>query len=288
LTGRRLPAYAWAGLLAMIVSQIGVLRQIEPFWSWHTPIAWTGYILFVDGLIWRRRGESWLRNAPAEFLFLACASVPLWIVFELYNTFTLQNWYYVGLPENPLVRYFGYAWSFATISPAIFETAELISALRDRRAPPWRRTPRVRVPLGTSGRISVAAGALMVVVPIVHPSPWLAAPVWLGYFFLLDPLNAAARDESSESIRGDFAAGHRQRFVHLLAAGLVCGLIWEFWNYWSRTKWIYTVPVPPHVKIFEMPVLGFGGFPPFALECFAMYVFVRRWIWRGAWRPISL
>ena len=93
---RRLPAYAWAGLLTMVVSEVGELRQIEPFWSWHTPIAWTGYILLVDGVIWRKRGESWLRNARAEFFFIACASVPLWVVFELYNKFTLHNWYYVG------------------------------------------------------------------------------------------------------------------------------------------------------------------------------------------------
>jgi hypothetical protein len=29
------------------------------------------------------------------------------------------------------------------------------------------------------------------------------------------------------------------------------------------------------LKIFEMPVPGYFGFPPFALECFTMYVFVR-------------
>jgi hypothetical protein len=30
-----------------------------------------------------------------------------------------------------------------------------------------------------------------------------------------------------------------------------------------------------HVKLFEMPLPGFLGFPAFALECFTMYVFVR-------------
>ena len=29
------------------------------------------------------------------------------------------------------------------------------------------------------------------------------------------------------------------------------------------------------VKIFEMPLPGYLGFPAFALECFTMYVFVR-------------
>jgi hypothetical protein len=30
-----------------------------------------------------------------------------------------------------------------------------------------------------------------------------------------------------------------------------------------------------HLKLFEMPVPGFLGFPAFALECFTMYAFVK-------------
>ncbi len=55
----------------------------------------------------------------------------------------------------------------------------------------------------------------------------------------------------------------------------MCGVLWEFWNYWATTKWTYTVPYAGNVKIFEMPVLGYLGFPPFALECYAMYHAVR-------------
>ena len=61
----------------------------------------------------------------------------------------------------------------------------------------------------------------------------------------------------------------------LLAAGLICGFLWEFWNYWALTKWTYTVPYFGDIKLFEMPVLGYLGFPPFAIECWAMYIFVR-------------
>jgi hypothetical protein len=285
VTARRIPLSAWAGLGIIAISEAGMLARIEPFWSWHTPIAWTGYIVFVDGLVWKIRGDSPIRNDRAEMAFVALASIPLWILFELYNKFTLHNWHYVGLPEVLLVRYAGYAWAFATIWPAIFETAELVSCLRDRRAPPYRRVDAVRVPLGASGWISIAAGAAMLLWPIAMPSPWLAAPVWLGFIFLLDPINASV---GAESLRGDFAAGHRGRLVNLLAGGVVCGLVWECWNYWAHTKWIYTVPVPPHVKLFEMPLAGYLGFPAFAVECFVMYVFVRYVLWRGAWRPIAL
>lgn len=282
---RRLPFYAWLGLLVILVSELGLFLRIQPFASWHTPIAWTGYILLVDGVVWKRRGNSWIRNARGELLFMACVSVPIWVVFEIYNKYCIRNWYYVGLPDVLLFRYAGYAWSFATILPAIFVTADLVSSLRDRRWPSHRAQPRAPIPL-TSGRLAtVAAGLVMLALPIVYPSTYLAAPVFLGFIFLLDPLNARL---GAESITGDRVARHTGRLINLMTGGLICGLLWEFWNYWAQAKWIYNVPILPQVKLFEMPVLGFGGFPPFAVECFAMYVTVRLWLWRGSERPIAV
>ena len=40
-----------------------------------------------------------------------------------------------------------------------------------------------------------------------------------------------------------------------------------------------------HLKIFEMPLPGYLGFPAFALECFTMYVFVRALVTRGSPDP---
>ena len=52
-------ASAIAGLVVMIVSQAATLAGIEPFASWNTPIAWTGFILFADGIVFKARGRSW-------------------------------------------------------------------------------------------------------------------------------------------------------------------------------------------------------------------------------------
>jgi hypothetical protein len=284
-TTRAFPLYGWLGLIVMLVSQAGTFLRVEPFYSWNTPIAWTGYILFADAIVWKRRGASWLRNTPAELFFLAAVSVPVWVIFELYNKCCLHNWYYVGLPQIRLLRYVGYVWSFATILPAIFETADLVSSLRDRRASEHRADPTMPRTLGRAAWTAVVAGVVMLGIPIVYPSTYLAAPVWLGFIFLLDPLNARAGDES---ILGDWQHGRTTRLTSLLVAGLVCGLLWELWNYWAGSKWIYNVPILPEVKVFEMPILGFGGFPPFAVECFVLYVAVRRWLWTGARRPISV
>ena len=127
------------GLALLAVSETAMLAQVEPFWTWHTPIR-------VDRLhpLRRRRRLQAARLVVAdderrEFVFLALVSIPLWLVFEGYNLL-IRNWHYVNLPENLLVRYFGYAWAFATISPGIFQTAELVAA----RPAPQRRRSQLR------------------------------------------------------------------------------------------------------------------------------------------------
>jgi hypothetical protein len=298
----------WAGLLVMIVSETATLFRVEPFWSWNTPIAWTGFILFADGVVFRARGESWIRSAPREFALLALVSIPLWLVFEGYNL-VIRNWYYTGLPEHAVLRAFGYAWSFATITPAIFEGAELIAVVRgsggsgsDRSGGPGRpgrpgrtnfdrghvaRSPNRSGPPdppdlpGPPGVLSVAAGALLLASPFfVSPAiaRYMAAPVWLGFIFLLDPINAWL---GAESLWIDMRDARYDRLVNLSLSGCVCGVLWEFWNFWAGAKWHYSVPIMERWKVFEMPVPGYLGFPPFALECFTMYVFARRLITRG-------
>lgn len=280
----RFALYGWLGLAVMLISQSGMLLKIEPFWSWHTPISWTGFILVADAVIYARRGDSWLMNARAEFVFLTAMSLPLWLVFEWYNWFFLHNWHYVNLPENTALRYSGYTWSFCTIWPAIFEAAELAAVLSGRRIPP----PPAHQGIHTTRALEVAMmllGAAFLIWPIAWPSPYLAAPVWLGFILLLDPINARAGDES---IAGDWRGGRTARLVNLTLSGFLCGVLWEFWNYWARARWIYTVPILPEVKIFEMPILGFFGFPAFAIECFTMYVLVRRLLWHGRARTVAL
>jgi hypothetical protein len=276
-------ASAWIGLAVMVGSEGATLAHVEPFWTWNTPIAWTGFILFADGIVWRARGNSWLRSNPGEFAFMAAASIPLWLVFEGYNQF-LDNWYYTGVPENALLRYFGYAWSFSTIWPAIFEAAELAAIWRTEKA-------GEAGPAGGPSALpalSITVGALMMASPVVvapHIARYLAALVWLGFIFLLDPINARL---GGPSLLGDVGARRYDRVINLMAGGSICGVLWEFWNYWARSKWHYTVPIMSNVKIFEMPLPGYFGFPAFALECFTMYVFVRQIFVRGPGRTLLL
>ena len=281
----------------MVVTQTATFAGIEPFATWNTPIAWTGFILFADSVIYRARGESWLRSSPREFVGLTLVSIPLWIVFEGYNL-VLRNWYYTGLPQAFWLRQFGLAWAFATIWPSMFEAAELIGVSRGARrpAPDAQPPPAGALPSGPSspsgpsaraarpGRgvavVPVAAGAAMLATPFLVPAEaarYMAAPVWLGFIFVIEPVN---RRLGLQTIT-------RERFINLTLGGLLCGVLWEFWNYWSRAKWHYSVPIMERLKIFEMPLPGYFGFPAFALECFTMYVLVRG-AFSSLGRPIAV
>ena len=267
---RSMPFWGWVGLGIVVSAE--ALLFLKTGWfiaAYFTPTVWTGYILLADALVSSLKGDSRLRR-PGEFLALAFWSIPLWLIFEAYNL-RLVNWTYVGMPLGPALQVFGYAWAFATIWPAIFETADLLDALRlfqvrSRAIAP--STPGVR-------RAIAVAGLVLVSVPVLLPvtaGSYLFGAVWAGFALLLDPLNYAWQ---GESLLRDLETGDNSRLACLLAAGWVCGILWEFWNYWAGARWLYIFPMAQHWKIFEMPAPGFTGFPPFAVECFVLFETLR-------------
>jgi len=270
---RRFPWYGWLGAVIVVLAEVCLFAR-QPFVSrWFTPIVWTGYILFADALAFRLRGHSLIGSHPREALLLAWLSAGLWLIFEVYNL-RLRNWYYVGVPENPLARDWAYLWSFATIFPGIFETRDVLDGLGLFRKA--GRRPRQMSSLWLS--LSFLLGAAFLIIPPLLPlgvAPYTFAFVWVGFALFLEPINRAL---GAPSLYRAWEEGDPRPVYLLLAAGGVCGLLWEFWNYWATAGWRYTVPWPLDfgVYYFRMPVLGLLGFPPFALECYAMYQFVRR------------
>ena len=269
-------AHGWIGLGLVLAAEAALLSGQPLVARWFTPLVWTGYVLFVDALAARLTGRSYLTTDRVEGVLVGLASVGGWWLFEWYNAPRFWRggadaaglwWRYQGLEPNLFLRRLGYDWSFATIFPALFLTATVLRArvFRRVRVRPWR-PPRATL------RALVVVGAVAAVLPLVVVSAWLVPLVWAAFTLLLEPLNARA---GRPSWLADLGRGDASRLAALLAAGVVCGALWEFWNYWAATKWTYSVPYLGHVKIFEMPVLGYLGFPPFALECFAMYHWLR-------------
>ncbi len=273
----KLHRLAWVtGLAGLPLSHYWLVAQIEPFYSSIYCFLWWSYIFAVDFAVYRLRGHSLLRDQPGEFFFLAAWSVPVWLVFELANL-RLQNWYYVMSP-------YGFSWAtfylvlaFATVLPGIFETASLVLALMQKFLPGGtiRGQPFAVGRLNLS--LQLALGVAMLALMLVFPRNCFCL-VWGFAYFLTDPVcywvRRAEKNHTGRSLLGQLAAGDNTRLVALLAAGFLCGGLWEAWNLGARTKWIYSVPFFDELKLGEMPLLGFLGFPPFALECYVMVNFL--------------
>jgi hypothetical protein len=95
--------------------------------------------------------------------------------------------------------------------------------------------------------------------------------VWISVYFITEPLNVwlGNRSLAEGTNRGDWRV-----VVSLFLGVLATGFFWEMWNFFAYPKWIYHVPGVNVLHVFEMPLLGYGGYLPFALELYALYHFV--------------
>lgn len=269
---------------------LGPVLRIEPFHTYFYLLSWWSYVLFADAWLYLRGGESLIVGRPARFVtFLAPFSAVLWFVFEAFNL-RLQNWAYLLVPAQTWLRWGGNFLAFATVLPGIFLTANLLEHYGVFRKNEFSQFFARPLP-GSAFWGSLLAGAAMLALPLVWPRIFFPL-VWGGFVFLIDPVNAAW---GRKSLFQEWRQGNWNRTLQLLLAGLVCGFLWEFWNYWAGAKWMYDVPLPAalgrDLKLFEMPLAGFLGFPPFALECFAMTEFaegLRERLSPSAWRALAL
>ena len=266
--------YGYLGLATIAAAEVLLFSGNDFVGRWFTPIVWTGYILLTDALVFRLRSSSLLTTDRVELLIVVFVSIAAWWMFEFYNAPRFWQsdlelwWHYHNLEPRPYLRRFGYDWAFATIFPALFLTAQLLMLTLFKRRGGIKPLRFSRATLYSM----IVIGAVGAVIPLVFISEWFAPVVWLAFIFLLDPINYL---RGSPSIIGDLEHGNIRRLLALLTSGAVCGILWEFWNYWAIARWTYTVPYFGEVKIFEMPVLGYLGFPPFAVECWVIYIFFR-------------
>ena len=270
------PVHGWIGLVLLAVCwplnwTLPGIRTAYLFFP-----LWLGYILVVDALVQVRTGNSISTTSRKNFVLMFVVSAPVWWLFELINLRT-ANWEYLG---RELFSSFQFnllsTISFSIVVPAVFETAALIRSFdwmqRLRTGPRVAATSGVFLGLFAIGLAMLSA--MLVWPKIFYPFTWTAL------VFILEPINHwTGRPHFLEELR----RGDWRTVSSLVLAALVCGLFWEMWNYYSFPKWIYHIPVLGFWRIFEMPLLGYGGYVPFALELYALTNF----LWPNAPRLAS-
>jgi hypothetical protein len=248
--------------VVLIAAVLLLAYEIPPVPTWFYVLAWYPTLVILDEVVVLLGGERLLAR-PREVALMLWWSAVIWLLFEAIN-FRLRDWYYVFLPAGRLERWLGITVSLATVVPAVLLPERLLDRLgvwRDLRFPSFALEPRH---LEIAGWVGWGLLAAVLTFPrYLYPLTWGA--IWL----IAEPL--LYRRDPERSLFADVARGSWGRIARLLAAGLFAGVLWESFNAMARGRWIYTVPFLEHLKIFEMPLVGFLGFPFFALEVWSLY-----------------
>jgi hypothetical protein len=266
LTESRAPTWPTRGRFGALL--------IAVFWplNWYLPglrtaylffPLWLGYILIIDTFVERRTGTSFWIRSRKDFVLLFFLSAPAWWLFEFFNK-RLGNWEYLGGDQFAGLQHFILSGiSFSTVMPAVFGTAELVRSFRwiDASRNDWR------IPDSRGAQtFSFLIGAAMMTLMIAWPR-YFYPFAWTSLVFLLEPINYAF---GRPHLLADLQHGDWRKIVSLALGSLICGFFWEMWNYYSYPKWIYHTPGAEFFHIFEMPLLGYLGYIPFALELFEL------------------
>ena len=252
----------YVGLVIFIVSVILLSRQLAFMKTWFYCFAWWSFILVMDSLNFRIRKFSPLSESTKTFLYSAFISVFVWLIFELFNL-RLKNWHYHDLPAFFMERWLGYFIAFASVIPALREISCFIEGFlkkknlalfRIKPSPPFLKA-------------CVFLGVFFIFLSISWPRLFFPL-VWLCFIFLLEPLNFWLKNET---FLADAANKNWTRIWSWILAGLAAGFFWELWNFFAGSHWEYSLPYLNFGHVFHMPVFGYTGFMPFALEVFAFY-----------------
>ena len=231
---------------------------------------WVGYILLVNGLSEVLAETSLLRRMHWSFLWLFIASIPMWWFFEYMNSI-VQNWHYLfAHPISTLHYAIQASIDFSTVVPAVLSTSTLVFQLLRRRS----LNKRIAIPATT---LAIAFASTFILFWLVNLFPSETFPlVWIVPILVLEPLAHALRVPAS--LVHQIGQGNLTLPLSLGVGTLITGFWWECWNFYSLPKWIYTIPYVGFWKVFEMPALGYLGYPFFGLIVFSYAALILNFI----------
>lgn len=259
-----LPVYGTAGMALLLAAWVISWGQVRPLAQFTFFPTWLGYILLIDSIVLARRGTSLLAHGLLPFIRLFLLSSVFWWGFELLNR-PVQNWHYLGAEGyTPLAFFLASSLAFSTVLPAVLETATLVASLNRPEA--YMRLDRPPIPMRRL-QLVVAIGLITFAATFIWPHQAYGF-LWVSGLLVIEPIIwISGRSSSFRRI----AAGDYTLMATLFAAGIICGMLWEMWNYYALPKWYYVLPGINAPKFFEMPLPGLLGYFPFALELYAMY-----------------
>jgi hypothetical protein len=247
-----------AGAVIWGIGLAAMAGLIPPLANYTYPIVWWGLLPIVDTYNYRRHRLSLWRGQARQFLLITIpVSVLFWLLFEALNLAAPQWRYKGGIGILHAQVLFGFI-AFATVIPIMVEAYWVVGGpfcLPDPFGAVFRKWRGA----------AITIGVILAAIPFVNRVFWFNQGMWLAPGLVLLPF--ANSPPCSRARR--FAAA-------IASSGLIAGFFWEMLNYWARTHWEYLIlPTTPH--LFQMPLLGYTGFIPFALTSMVVYEQQARW-----------
>lgn len=254
------------GIILTLVSWIFAWGKISVLSQYTFFPIWLGYILTINGLSQVLLRKSLISGLGLKFILLFFLSIPLWWLFEMLNSVT-QNWtYLLTTPASPTAYFLGGSVNFSIVIPAILSTFYLFYHLMLKIKPltgkPSSITPFILF-------VSLVLGILFLLLILLLPNLYFPL-LWGGIFFLLEPINYLFK---FPSLFQKISQGNWTFVAAIMTAAIFTGFWWELWNFYSFPKWVYSIPDVGFFKIFEMPILGYLGYPFFGLEVYSFTSF---------------
>ena len=262
----KFPMFGWIGIAVMTVGWVIAWNRFECCASiqrYPYVLQWAGFILLVNALCFRRSGHSPLTDRTKSYLLLFPASSLFWWFFEYLNRY-VWNWFYVGVPGiSPLEYAILSTVCFASVLPGVVAVAAYLGTFKVFDDSVYSGMAKVNI----RSKVSIVTLSLLTLIGLtgIVFFPQFAYPLlWISPLMGFVLIQIAFREDCVLDV---LSAGDWGLVFRFAIAALVCGLVWETWNYYSMAKWIYNVPWVERWKVWEMPIMGFGGYLPFGMEC---------------------
>ncbi|MFZ5465749.1 MAG: mechanosensitive ion channel protein MscS, partial [Pseudomonadota bacterium] len=283
-TPARLPFWFWIGTVMtgffwwLMWARVTLFGELVYYA--FTPL-WWGFILTLDGIVYRRSGGySLLASRPATFLISVAVSVVGWFFFEYFDYFALGNWYYPNSTLTELIHttvVILFLVAYTTVWPAIFEWYTLLNTF-PKFVARYANGPRLDLP----GNLLTWGGLALVTGMVFFPYPLFWA-MWVGVLAVFAGVLIRLGIPTPFSA---MAQGNWSPMVLMALSALFNGFFWEVWNWGSAhpelpvtnpNYWVYDVPYVNVIHIFaEMPLLGYFGYLPFGLLAWVMFIWAGR------------
>lgn len=270
------PIWFWVSSVIWVISLFllwGKFSGITWMLKFIDILLWWSFTLMIDGWVFvRTGGRSLVSIRHRELVGIAFASIIGWMIFEYFNFFVDDNWYYPQGGQMPPAEFLCFSILASTaVFPIAFEWYSLFNTFESFKK---KYSKGIRVVLPKWVKVMMFVSCMGIMFAISYFPDILFFTVWLCPLIILSILLDELHIWSPFT---PIKEGNWSPLLLIALSWVVAGLFVECWNYFSADHphgaiitqntlyWAYSVPYVDVLHVFEMPLLGYLGYLPYGI-----------------------